>query len=39
MDSWSSRKGDQGIRTYWVEKNLSSIDGLPALDLSGESGD
>jgi predicted pyridoxine 5'-phosphate oxidase superfamily flavin-nucleotide-binding protein len=39
MDSWSSRKGDEGIRAYWVEKNLSSIDGLPALDFSSDSGD
>jgi hypothetical protein len=31
MDSWSQRKGESGIREYWQKKNLSSIDGLPAL--------
>jgi hypothetical protein len=26
---WADRKGDDGIRAYWAEKNLKSIDGLP----------
>jgi len=33
MDQWSSRKGHQGIRDYWRDKNAASIDdleGLPA---------
>lgn len=33
MDQWSSRKGSNGIREYWCEKNQSSIDNLKALDL------
>lgn len=33
MDQWSRRKGAEGIRDYWAEKNAKSIDqleGLPA---------
>ena len=33
MDQWSNRKGPEGIRNYWTEKNGKSIDeleGLPA---------
>ena len=26
---WAERKGDDGINTYWQEKNQTSIDGLP----------
>jgi len=29
---WAERKGDDGLREYWAEKNAESIDGLPALD-------
>jgi predicted pyridoxine 5'-phosphate oxidase superfamily flavin-nucleotide-binding protein len=32
MDQWSTRKGDEGIRDYWAEKNRHSIDGLDGLD-------
>jgi hypothetical protein len=28
---WAQRKGDDGLRDYWAEKNTTSIDGLPAL--------
>jgi len=28
---WAERKGDDGLREYWDEKNATSIDGLPAL--------
>jgi hypothetical protein len=31
MDEWSTRKGPQGIRSYWVEKNARSIDQLDGL--------
>jgi hypothetical protein len=31
MDQWSSRKGSEGIRRYWDEKNRSSLDDLPGL--------
>ncbi|KIE58574.1 pyridoxamine 5'-phosphate oxidase [Methylacidiphilum kamchatkense Kam1] len=26
---WARKKGDNGIRTYWKEKNAKSIDGIP----------
>ena len=28
---WAERKGDDGLESYWAEKNAESIDGLPAL--------
>jgi Pyridoxamine 5'-phosphate oxidase len=28
MEEWADRKGADGIRAYWVEKNTESIDGL-----------
>ncbi len=31
MDQWSTRKGPEGIRAYWTEKNSASIDGIPGL--------
>jgi len=31
MDEWSTRKGPEGIRAYWTEKNDASIDGIPGL--------
>lgn len=34
MDQWSERKGVDGIREYWTEKNQSSIDNLEGLDLN-----
>ena len=34
MDQWSSRKGRDGIRGYWAEKNVASIDGLSGIDPS-----
>lgn len=37
MDEWSERKGSDGIRRYWAEKNLSSLDGLPGVGLAGDS--
>jgi hypothetical protein len=29
MASWAEKKGEEGIRRYWKDKNQSSIDGLP----------
>jgi hypothetical protein len=29
LKNWASRKGRDGIREYWREKNVASIDGLP----------
>lgn len=31
MDQWSDRKGPEGIREYWAEKNVSSIDRLEGI--------
>ncbi len=33
MDQWIERKGVDGIRSYWREKNLTSIDGIEGLVL------
>jgi hypothetical protein len=32
LQQWAARKGDDGLASYWEQKNLESIDGLPALD-------
>jgi hypothetical protein len=32
LRQWAERKGDDGLREYWDDKNVESIDGLPALD-------
>jgi len=38
-DEWHERKGEDGVRAYWAEKNASSIDGLDGLDgLAGLAG-
>lgn len=29
LKDWAERKGKDGIREYWKEKNVTSIDGLP----------
>ena len=29
MAAWSEKKGEDGLKAYIQEKNLSSIDGLP----------
>jgi hypothetical protein len=31
MDQWSNRKGPEGIRRYWAEKNTKSIDQLDGI--------
>lgn len=30
-DEWHARKGPDGVRAYWAERNVESIDGLPGL--------
>jgi hypothetical protein len=35
MDESAARKGPDGIRKYWSEKNTSSIDDLPGLPVTG----
>src|SRR5262252_7132606 len=34
LAEWAARKGEDGLRKYRVEKNATSIDGLPALQSS-----
>lgn len=29
LDDWARKKGEEGIKEYWKEKNEKSIDGLP----------
>ncbi len=29
LKEWAGKKGEEGIRDYWVRNNLTSIDGLP----------
>jgi hypothetical protein len=29
MDRWAEAKGADGLETYWQEKNMLSMDGLP----------
>ena len=29
LNEWSRKKGGEGVRQYWLEKNQLSIDGLP----------
>ncbi|MBI1418517.1 MAG: pyridoxamine 5'-phosphate oxidase family protein [Limimaricola sp.] len=29
LDTWAEKKGEDGIRAYWTEKNLTSVDGKP----------
>lgn len=31
-DQWSARKGRDGIRRYWAENNVASIDGISGID-------
>ncbi len=33
MDQWSARKGPEGIRSYWAEHNVASIDHLEGLPI------
>ena len=41
LKNWASRKGKAGLREYWREKNVASIDGLPTgmLEVLGEAAD
>ena len=29
LTSWAEKRGDEGLREYWVKKNSESLDGLP----------
>ncbi|WP_394830888.1 pyridoxamine 5'-phosphate oxidase family protein [Pendulispora rubella] len=39
LDDWADRKGPEGIARYKVEKNSTSLDGLPGLLRLGEEGE
>lgn len=39
MHDWIERQGDDGIQTYWNERNRTSIDGLPTFITADESDD
>jgi len=30
LDKWAAKRGEAGIRAYWKDKNLTSLDGLPS---------
>lgn len=29
LNDWATKKGDEGLKRYWEEKNRTSIDGIP----------
>ena len=29
LKTWARKKGDNGLRAYWLEKNAATIDGMP----------
>jgi pyridoxamine 5'-phosphate oxidase-like protein len=31
LEEWATRKGREGIRAYWSEKNAVSVDGVPGI--------
>jgi hypothetical protein len=33
LPDWASRKGEDGLRAYQIERNAQSIDGLPAVKI------
>ena len=35
LNRWAERKGDSGLRRYWIDKNSTSLDGLPTGIASG----
>jgi hypothetical protein len=36
LTRWSEKKGEEGIRQYWEEKNARSLDGLPTRAPAGD---
>jgi hypothetical protein len=37
LNDWATKKGDQGVKQYWEEKNATSLDGAPT-DIVARSG-
>ncbi|HET9733063.1 MAG TPA: pyridoxamine 5'-phosphate oxidase family protein [Acidimicrobiales bacterium] len=31
LDEWATRRGPDGVASYWADKNSASVDGLPGL--------
>ncbi len=29
LKTWARKKGEDGLRAYWLEKNVRTIDGIP----------
>ncbi len=36
LDRWVDDRTDEDLHAYWREKNATSIDGLPAIDVDGD---
>jgi hypothetical protein len=34
LSEWATKKGDEGLKNYWAEKNQASLDGIPTNILS-----
>ena len=32
LRDWAAERGPEGLAAYWAQKNVVSIDGLPAID-------
>ncbi|OGS91521.1 MAG: pyridoxamine 5'-phosphate oxidase [Gallionellales bacterium GWA2_60_18] len=37
LNDWAVKKGEDGVRRYWEEKNQVSLDGIPANIVAGNS--
>lgn len=35
LDEWALKKGEEGLKRYWAEKNQLSLDGLPTRIVDG----
>ena len=38
LERWAERRGEQGLREYWEDRNQESIDGKPTHILASPSG-
>ena len=38
LERWAERKGEQGLRDYWGDRNQVSIDGKPTMIVANELG-
>jgi predicted nuclease of restriction endonuclease-like (RecB) superfamily len=35
LNNWADKQGEEGIKKYWAEKNMKSIDGFETKILEG----